>query len=60
MDEIVKLDEAQIDGLKEVSNIGAGHSATALSQMTGHSAMISVPAVNLVSLSDIAPFLQWG
>jgi len=41
MDVIVKLDEAQIDGLKEISNIGAGHAATALSQMTRHSVMTS-------------------
>lgn len=57
MDDIVKLDEAQIDGLREISNIGAGHAATALSQMTGHSVMISVPDLDLVGLSEVARFL---
>ncbi|MGQ0703023.1 MAG: chemotaxis protein CheC, partial [Gemmatimonadales bacterium] len=31
------------DALREVANIGAGHAATALSQMTGGRIMISVP-----------------
>ncbi len=35
----------QIDALREVANIGAGHAATALSQLTNLSVMISVPRV---------------
>ena len=35
----------QIDALREVANIGAGHAATALSQLTNLNVMISVPRV---------------
>ena len=35
----------QLDALREVANMGAGHAATALSQMTGGTIMISVPTI---------------
>jgi chemotaxis protein CheC len=34
MIDVRELDALQIDALREVANIGAGHAATALSQMT--------------------------
>jgi chemotaxis protein CheC len=43
----------QLDALREVANIGAGHAATALSQMTGQTIMISVPRINIAPLEDI-------
>ncbi|MGQ0702504.1 MAG: chemotaxis protein CheC, partial [Gemmatimonadales bacterium] len=42
------------DALREVANIGAGHAATALSQMTGGRIMISVPEVMLVRLEELS------
>ena len=53
MDDIRKLKALQLDALREVANIGAGHAATALSQMTGHTIMISVPQINIAPLEDI-------
>ena len=34
MDDVRDLKALQLDALREVANIGAGHAATALSQMT--------------------------
>ena len=53
MDDIRKLKALQLDALREVANIGAGHAATALSQMTGQTIMISVPQINIAPLEDI-------
>ncbi|MGH7656680.1 MAG: chemotaxis protein CheC, partial [Gemmatimonadales bacterium] len=54
MDDIRNLQALQLDALREVANIGAGHAATALSQMTGHKIMISVPEVNITRLEQVA------
>ena len=51
------LNAVQRDALREVANIGAGHAATALSQMTGGPIMISVPTVHVAPLGEIAPQL---
>ncbi|MDX2192124.1 MAG: chemotaxis protein CheC [Gemmatimonadales bacterium] len=45
MDGLRTLSPLELDALREVANIGAGHAATALSQMTGRTVMIDVPAV---------------
>src|SRR5690242_8111980 len=55
MDDIRSLKAIQLDALKEVANIGAGHAATALSQMIGGTIMISVPTINVSRLEDIPP-----
>ncbi|RZB30638.1 MAG: chemotaxis protein CheC [Desulfobacteraceae bacterium Eth-SRB1] len=47
------LSEKQIDALKEVGTIGAGHAANALSQLVGRKIMISVPEVKAVSLKKV-------
>ena len=47
----------QLDALREVANIGAGHAATALSQMTGGTIMISVPTIHVTRLEDVPPQL---
>src|SRR5688500_7235376 len=47
------LDASQLDGMREVANIGAGHAATALSQMTGHVIMIAVPEVSIIKLEEV-------
>jgi len=43
-----------LDALKEVSNIGAGHAATALHQMTRRVITLEVPSVRLVPFVDVA------
>ena len=53
MNDAQKLTARQLDALREVANIGAGHAATALSQMTGQTIMISVPRVNVAPLEDV-------
>ena len=42
------------DALRETANIGAGHAATALSQMTSSRIMISVPEVSIRPLEEVA------
>jgi len=51
--EYSNLSALQLDALKEVSNIGAGNAATALSMMIGKKVDMTVPAVNIVRLEDI-------
>lgn len=51
--EYSNLSALQLDALKEVSNIGAGNAATALSMMIGKKIDMTVPAVNVVRLDDI-------
>jgi chemotaxis protein CheC len=53
MEAIRSLKTIQLDALRETANIGAGHAATALSQMTGTTIMIKVPAINVSSMEDI-------
>jgi chemotaxis protein CheC len=47
MEDVRDLKESQLDAMREVANIGAGHAATALSQMTNRTIMITVPRVNI-------------
>lgn len=54
MDELKSLKVLELDALKETANIGAGHAATALSQMTNRTIMITVPEVNVQPLQDVA------
>ncbi len=54
MDDVRSLKALQLDALREVANIGAGHAATALSQMTNRTIMISVPEVNVRPLEDVS------
>lgn len=51
--EYSNLSVLQLDALKEVSNIGAGNAATALSVLIGKKVDMTVPAVNIVKLDDI-------
>ena len=47
------LDHSQLDLMREVANIGAGHAATALSQMTNRTIMIDVPEVSVIKLEEV-------
>ena len=51
--EYSNLSALQLDALKEVSNIGAGNAATALSMMIGKKIDMTVPAVNVVGLDAL-------
>jgi chemotaxis protein CheC len=51
--ELNSLSTIQIDALKEVSNIGAGHAATALSDMTGQKVLINVPVITVDDMETI-------
>ena len=53
MHDLLSLKPVQLDALREVANIGAGHAATALSHMTSQRIMISVPQVNIAPLEDV-------
>lgn len=48
-----ELQAIQLDALREVSNMGAGHAATALSQMTNTRIMINVPRLQVTPLEDV-------
>jgi chemotaxis protein CheC len=47
---MLSAQEARIDRLSELANIGAGHAAGAFSQMTGHTIRMEVPRVWLSGL----------
>jgi chemotaxis protein CheC len=49
----IKLDDTQLDAIREVGNIGAGHAATALSQLIEKKIFIKVPQVLFLSLDEI-------
>ncbi|MHB1329969.1 MAG: chemotaxis protein CheC [Gemmatimonadales bacterium] len=52
-----EMTAVQRDALREIANIGAGHAATALSQMTGRTIMIDVPQVDVKRLEEAAELL---
>lgn len=52
-----KLGEAQLDAVREIANIGAGHAATALSQVMQRTIMISVPDVRITRLEEVDSLL---
>lgn len=55
MADLFALTERELDALREAANIGAGHAATALSQMTRSAIMITVPTVTIAALEEIPP-----
>src|SRR2546422_6140342 len=57
MEDVGDLKALQLDGLKEVANMGAGHAATALSQLTNRRIMISVPEINIARLEEVPELL---
>jgi len=48
------LGELQLDALREVANIGAGHATTALSQMTGARIDVAVPNLQVTPLQGVS------
>lgn len=47
------LSDLQIDALREVGSIGAGHAATALSQLLGKPIELSMPVLDLIPLREV-------
>ena len=50
----LKLNDLQKDALKEVGNIGAGHAATALSQLLNSKIHLSEPRIDVIKFRDLA------
>ena len=53
LDDVRTLNPLQLDALREVANMGAGHAATALSQITEQKIMISVPELSVAPLETV-------
>ncbi|NLY91246.1 MAG: chemotaxis protein CheC [Firmicutes bacterium] len=49
---IHNLTPLQLDAIREVGNIGAGHAATVLSQLLNQKVSMSVPEVNILPLAE--------
>lgn len=60
MIDVRELGVKQLDALREVANIGAGHAATALSQMTESRIDVSVPELQIARLDQIPDLLADG
>ena len=54
MSQQLKLNELQKDALKEVGNIGAGHAATALSQLLNTKVNLTEPRIDVIKFRDLA------
>ena len=52
-DEILELSPTQMDVLREIGNVGAGNSATALSQIINRRIDMTVPNVSIVPIGDV-------
>lgn len=60
MADLLALKDRQLDALRETANIGAGHAATALSQMTNSTIMITVPTITIAALEDVPSQIEDG
>ena len=52
-EDILKLSALQLDALREIGNVGAGNSATALSQIINRKIDMTVPQVAIMPLNDV-------
>lgn len=52
-EEIFELSATQMDVLREIGNVGAGNSATALSQIINRRIDMTVPKVSIVPIGDV-------
>lgn len=50
------MNPLQMDALREIANIGAGHAATALSSLLGRRVDMCVPQVDLIPLEAVAGY----
>ncbi|GEM_PF-87141 len=54
MTDYSKMTSVQLDALREIGNIGAGHAATSLAGMINKKVMIDVCQIDLVNIKDLA------
>ena len=52
-EEILNLSLMQLDALKEIGNVGAGNSATALSQLINRKIDMTVPKISIMPLGEV-------
>ncbi len=52
-----RLNERQLDALREIGKVGMGHAATALSQITGKPVNLNVPRVMVLDTARMREFL---
>uniref|UniRef100_UPI0018C612A7 chemotaxis protein CheC n=1 Tax=Pectinatus sottacetonis TaxID=1002795 RepID=UPI0018C612A7 len=52
-DNMLNLSAMQLDAIREIGNVGAGNSATALSQLINKKIDMDVPSVSVVPLADV-------
>lgn len=52
-----QLTEEHLDALREISNVGMGHAATALSQLVGQTIHLHVPQVTLTDIANVPDLL---
>ena len=55
---MLKLDDDQLDALSEIFNIGVGKAAAAMSGLVGDEVLLSVPHVNVLTVSEAAQELN--
>lgn len=55
--QIADLSSIQLDAMREVGNIGAGHAATVLSQLLKQKVEMAVPRVSVTPLTEAANFI---
>ena len=53
MNRTLRLSDLQIDALKEVANIGAGHAATSLSELLGTTVRLEAPRADVIRFRDL-------
>jgi len=58
--QIAGLSLLELDALRELANVGAGHAATALSRMTARRVAVTVPTVAVASAAAVAELLLAG
>jgi chemotaxis protein CheC len=51
--DLSSLNQMQLDAIREIGNIGAGHAATAISEMLGCVVEIDIPKAELVSIYNL-------
>jgi chemotaxis protein CheC len=57
---LLELNDLQKDALKEVGNIGAGHAATALSQMLNTTVRLGEPSIEILKFDELPQRLAHG
>ncbi len=57
-DDLFKNFDPKIEALQELSNIGVGHAATALSQLLNRRVDMSIPRVRFVKIEEVSEYLS--